>query len=100
MKARSKTISFRLQAEEEELLSTRAGRFGVSKHDLSRLYVLEMLGQGEERQVLREAVTALNNEISSLRKDVSLSAQALLSSAGKVSEEKARKWAEENLNPE
>lgn len=97
-KRRVSTIGFRLEAQEIAILSERAEKLGVSPHELARSYVLELLGASEERTALREGVVTLHNVIGLLREDLALSVEALLISAGKVSEEQARKWAEENLN--
>jgi hypothetical protein len=46
---------------------------------------------------LRLAVTELDGEIKKLREDVALTAEVLLASAGKVNEDEARAWADENI---
>lgn len=101
MKARTKTsetssttISFRLNDDVQIALAARADVLGVSVHELARHYVMEMLGQGEERSALREAVVAVHNEVHLLRENVMISIRALLSSAGRVKPDEAEKWTE------
>lgn len=91
------TVGFRLDDECRRVLGARAARLGVSAHELARQYVIEMLQAVEEREALRLAVTDLQGEIKKLREDVAVTAEVLLASAGKVNEEEARAWADENI---
>ncbi len=96
----SVTIGFRLEEEYLCALVERAARLNVSPHELAREYVLEALSEGEERKALREAVGALHQRYDVLREDMALMAEALLISAGKVSEKEARDWVKRNFESE
>jgi hypothetical protein len=83
-------ITFRLDDASAEVLLDRATRLQVSPHALARQYLREELLAAEERQALRQAVSAL-------RQDVGLVAGVLLTSAGKASDEQARQWVKSNF---
>ena len=91
------TISFRLESVAGHILSQRAREIGISAHELARRYVIEILQESEERGALREALVVLQNEICELRSDLRVGVEALLTSGGKVTDEDARSWVEENL---
>ena len=92
-------IGFRLDEASRRILAQRADQLGVSPHALARQYVLELLGEAEDREMLREEVTALRSELTVLRTDLALAVEALLVSAGKVPAAEARKWVEESFQP-
>ena len=94
----SPITSFRLEPDEAELLSERAARLGVSPHELARHYVVEALVASEELAAIGTAVNALLQEMHGLRQDLALSVEALLASAGEVSEKQARAWVQASLN--
>jgi len=94
----SPITSFRLEPDEAELLSERAARLGVSPHELARHYVVEALVASEELAAIGTAVNALLQEMHGLRQDLALSVEALLASAGEVSEKQAHTWVEASLN--
>jgi hypothetical protein len=94
----SPITSFRLEPDEAELLSERAARLGVSSHELARHYVVEALVASEELAAIGTAVNALLHQMHSLRQDLALSVEALLASAGEVSEKQAHAWVEASLN--
>ena len=83
-------ITFRLDDASAEVLLDRATRLQVSPHALARQYVHEQLLAAEERQVLRQAVGAL-------RQDIGLAAGVLLTWAGKATDEQARQWVKSNF---
>lgn len=91
------TIGFRLEIEARAELASRAKALGVSSHDLARHYVLQMLHDTDERREVRNAILALRQEMIELRKDVSVSTEALLTSAGKIAPGEARSWTRQNL---
>lgn len=94
----SAAINFRLQDEESwRVLSARAEALGVSPHQLARRYVIEVLQEAQERAALRAAVVELRQQVIGLREDIALATEALLARAGKVTDEKARAWVEENF---
>ncbi len=93
------TITFRLLDDNlRQVLGERAKRMRLSPHELARVYVAEALAQAEERAALRAAVKTLRDELNKLRADFAFAVCALLTSAGTVSEEKAKAWVEESLN--
>lgn len=94
----SPITSFRLEPDEAELLSERAARLGVSPHELARHYVVEALVASEELAAIGTAVNALLQEMHGLRQDLTLSVEALLASAGEVSEKQAHAWVGASLN--
>ena len=94
------TIGFRLDEASLRVLSHRAARLKVSRHELARHYVEELLHEPEERAALRAAVEALHHHLHEFRRDFSVAVEALLTSAGKVSEEEARKWTADGLHPD
>jgi len=91
------TIGFRLDVEHGRVLAERAKTLGVSVHELARHYVLLMLHENDERSEVRDAIRALHQEIVEIRKDVVVSTEALLTSAGKVGASASRDWVRENL---
>ena len=96
----SVTVGFRLEEEPLRALAERAARLNLSPHELAREYVLEALSEADERRALREAVGALHQQYDVLREDMALMAEALLISAGKVSEKEARDWVKRNFESE
>jgi hypothetical protein len=90
-------IGFRLDDASRHELAERAARLGLSRHELARHYVIEMLHAAEERAALREAVQALGEQILHLREDLVLVAENLLVAVGKVDPEEVRAWVETNF---
>jgi hypothetical protein len=97
-KACPATIGFRVETEHGKVLLERAGSLGVSVHELARHYVILALTTKDERAELTNAITELQKELVEIRKDVAVAAEALLTSAGKVSPTDASNWVNENLN--
>jgi hypothetical protein len=93
------TIGFRLDEEHKQVLFERAQSLKMSVHDLARHYVVQMLHETDERQRLIEAVVSLREEIIEARKDIAVSAQELLVSAGNASPAQSRSWVKANLLP-
>ena len=90
-------VVFRLDSDNVQELSARAEKLGVSIHQLARHYTLEALGEKEKRRLEQQAIYALQQEIATLREDLTLCVEVLLVSAGKVSENDARDWVRENF---
>ena len=90
-------VSFRLDEASRLVLGQRAAALDVSVHELARRYLIEVLQEAEERVALREAVVALHKEVSGSREDIALAVEALLTSAGKVSDHEAHAWVEEHF---
>jgi len=95
-----KTVGFRLDEDHRKLLGIRALKAGTSAHDLARLYVIEALHDRQEIPAMREVIVSLANEVHSLRKNLALATEALLSLAGKVSPTEAQTWAQKTFNLE
>ena len=91
-------IGFRLEPEAAEALAERADCLKVSPHDLARYYVVEALAASQHLSAMGVAIQTLNQELDGLRGDLALSVEALLASAGEVSEKQARAWVEGTLN--
>jgi hypothetical protein len=93
-------IGFRLDEQSERILTERARRLQTSPHLLAREYVLEILQQAEERAALREAICELYRAQQQFRSDFAFAVEALLTSAGEISQDEARRWVEKSLTPE
>ena len=91
------TIGFRLDPEYGDVLASRAKALGVSSHELARRYLIEVLEESEERAAVREAVQALNGNLTQFRDEFIFATEALLASAGKVKEGDARAWIDEHF---
>src|ERR1700722_11849363 len=85
------TVGFRLDERCRRVLGERAARLGVSAHDLARHYLIECLEEAEERSAVRESIVQLRRELLETRKDIAISVEAILASAGSVSATDARK---------
>lgn len=96
----SATIGFRLPPEQCAELLRQAEDLGVSPHALAKLLTMRGLIDAADRQQQFSALQQLFTQIQSMRTDLALVAEALLTQAGKVSAADANKWARENLNPE
>jgi hypothetical protein len=93
------TIGFRLDETSLRVLCQRAARLNVSPHELARHYVEGVLQEAEERAVVRDAFAQLQENLNHFRRDFAVAVEALLTSAGTVSEEDARQWVSEGLHP-
>jgi hypothetical protein len=97
------TIGFRLEESQRKTLAARAKSVGLSPHNLAKLYVIERLAGGDEKQSkqsLTDAVHATSEQLHTFREDFAYAVQALLMSAGSLDKEVAKRWVEENLTPE
>lgn len=93
-------ISFRLNVEQAEALSTAASEEGLSAHQMAHDLVLSSLWQQKrgEAEGLGNC-EALERQIFELREELALVAEALLTRAGKVSDDDAARWVDENVKP-
>jgi hypothetical protein len=71
---------------------------GVSIHQMARYYVTRCLSEGEERDALGRHLRELVQECTEVRTDLANAVVVLLSSAGKVADDDAQTWVNENLN--
>ena len=90
------TVGFRLDATHNKLLFERATALKMSPHELARIYVVQMLHEGNERRDIYQAIQATFNQLTESRKDTALVAQELLISSG-IDEKNAKTWVKENL---
>jgi hypothetical protein len=117
-------VGFRLEARRAGALAERAARHGQSPGQYARALVEHAMDGGQEMasdlSVLREAIASLQQlteatraaerfdaladeiagtqaEVCALREDLATLATAVLTTAGKVPLEDARKWVGENL---
>ena len=88
-------ISFRLDSEQAESLSSLASEEGLSSHQMAHDLVLKALWQ-HKRGVVEEP-KALARQIFELREELALVTEKLLARAGKMSEEEAARWADDNM---
>ncbi|MHC1763397.1 MAG: hypothetical protein AB9869_03680 [Verrucomicrobiia bacterium] len=93
------TVGFRLELQYRMILGERAAKLGVSAHDLAKLYVTERILEAQEREALRVAVKATNEDLQTLREDLAYAVKALLSSAGKLTKDQSKAWVEEHIQP-
>ena len=93
----SPSIGFRLDQESRQALAQGAAALDLSPHELARRYVLLMLQEKEDRELLSEAIAPLRTELATLRRSFLLAVRALLHGAGKVSKDDALAWVQENL---
>jgi len=97
---RSDGVGFRLKEEDLGELVQRAARLGVSRHNLGREYVRQMLAAEFDRTELIAMLKRLGDAIFALRTDVALSVEAILVATGHYSEEVAHNWVESQLRKE
>ncbi len=92
----SKTIGFKLDDDSRTKLALQAEQLGVSRNLLARDFVLKALNESAD---VFGAVVTLNQQMLAMREELALMAEVLLTHAGKVDAEDAKKWADENIKP-
>ena len=92
-----KPTTCRLEPEYREALEGRAAELKMTMSDLVRKYVMDGLAEESAKVTLHEELPAIREEIKQLRRDLSLIAEVLLSRAGQLEPDRARKWASENI---
>ena len=95
--APSNSVGFRLDDESLRVLCERAAKLKISRHELARFYLLQVLQEEQERTALHDAIVGLHRQLVQQREDALLAVEALLASAGKASEAEARTWIKENF---
>ena len=94
----SDTVCFRLDDENHRLLCERAVALGLkSKHELAKSFTLVMLNEEDLRSAMKRELLAFNQQMHEMRRDFALMVEALLVSAGRVSEEDAKAYVAENF---
>jgi len=91
--------SFRLSAEETELLIERATENGKTRHQMAEDLTKAALKKNDNNHEVIEKIELVQRQIFELREEISLMAEVLLVNAGKKSREEASKWADSNLKP-
>jgi hypothetical protein len=91
------TIGFRLDTAPLAILVERAARLGASPHALAREYVVEALEQVVERNEVHQTLRSMLDQAARHSDNLALAVEALLCSAGKVSQDTAHAWIETNL---
>ena len=97
MDSDSKVVGFKLDDENRAKLTGQAKELGISRNLLARDLVLKALN---EEQDMWGAILALHQRLHSLREELALIAEVLLSHAGRVEPGEAKKWTDENLKPD
>ena len=97
MKAKARTLGFRLGESQRQTLEERAKKVGSTPSELARQLVVEGLNDEREIDQLRAKVSSVESQLLTLRKDLNVSVQALLVASGKVNAEQAREWVQQNL---
>ena len=97
MTDKARTVGFRLGESHRAELESRARKSGSTPGELARQFVVETLEGDQEVERLRMKVSAVESELGNLRKDLSVSVQALLVATGRVTAEQAREWVKQNL---
>jgi Ribbon-helix-helix protein, copG family len=90
-------IGFRLDEASAKQIVARAKRMGVSRHEVAREYIRQMLSEPEDRTEMNRCIALMQKTIKELRIDFALAIEAILVSAGKVDAKQARAWINENL---
>jgi len=98
-RARSSTISFRLETETLALLRKREPGATVSVHEIARRIVLDTLASPTSAQQSSAAVDELKAETLANRRDMKTIAEILLIELAKKNPEKVRTWLAQNLTP-
>jgi len=96
-KTDSKVIGFKLDDENRAKLEAQAEQLGTKRNFVARDMVLKALNAETDVTGL---IIALNHQLFALREEMALVAEALLTHAGKVSPDEAKKWADENIKPD
>lgn len=96
-KTNEKVISFRLDGEALQALEEAALRTGVSVHEWAKKAVVRELESGNLLPKIALTNEAIKDELTELRKDISVATEALLVSAGKVTHEQASKFVKANM---
>ena len=90
-------IGFRLDPETAAALSTRASALKLSPHELARHYVVKALQDSGVSDDVQKSLEQFSADLFAMRRDLVISVETLLLSAGALSEEEAREWVRRNL---
>lgn len=90
------SIAFRLDEEYREKLEKMAKESAMSPGQFARFLVIAAL-DNTERIAIRRDLQNLKSDMSSLRRDLSNVALALLVGAGRMDKREANQWVKEHL---
>ena len=96
----SKMVGFRLDLEHRKLLYEQAERAGLRPNLFARYVVVQALRHPERISVIEEAVLQVADHIRQVRADTCVVTEALLVTAGGISQADAKSWVKAYLKPE
>ena len=99
MKTKPKTVGFQLDEEYLERLEKEAAKFQMSAGQYARRLVMDALDD-TERQVIKEDISELNENVEDLRLCLAASVEAILAATKNVTKERAREWVDQNIRAE
>lgn len=91
-----KSVVFRLDEANRAALAAQAAQIGIKRNLLARDLVIRSLNERAETEAL---LIALNQQVFTLREELALVAEVLLTHGGQLSKQEAQKWVDENLKP-
>jgi len=91
------TIGFRLDPETTATLLSNAASLKISPHELARHYVVKALQDASASDGVEKSLQELAAHLVAMRRDLVISVETLLLSAGDLNEEEAREWVRRNL---
>ena len=97
-KATKEHCGFRIEPEYRELLIQQAKALNVDFSELVRRIVIQHLREEDAKASHYQALCEFKRELLEIRRDIALTAEALLTGAGKLEAKEARHWAKRNLS--
>lgn len=91
------TIGFRLDPETAAALLSNASSLKISPHELARHYVVKALQDSEASDGVEKSLEQLAAHLIAMRRDLVISVETLLLTAGDLNEEEAHEWVRRNL---
>lgn len=95
--AKTEPVTFRVDTTIRKKAGDRAGTIGVTLAEYVRNLLLEDLNDERELVRLRMKIVSLEEVISDLREDISLSVRAIMVLAGGLTAEEVDTWISKNL---
>jgi len=90
-------IAFRLDREADETFRKKAEERGINANALAKELALQSLAEGNQVQLLRERILALETSIDELRRDIGLCVCVLFVGTKTMTEDQAKDWVKKNL---
>ena len=91
------TIGFRLDPETAAALLSNATSLKISPHELARHYVVKALQGSADSDGVEKSLEQLAAHLIGMRRDLIISVETLLLTAGDLNEEEAHEWVRRNL---